>query len=231
MDYWDWVCCSYLELVIFNYYLVQVLLWWKFYLSRVKLKVFSRIFVFFFGFVMVVMVEVQLEIQYQYFWLLLIVFSVCIMVLVVVYLFVFFISICILFNVEVVSNIYNLNFISEFLYECMYFYIELVWGFFIVLGILFFLVEVVLFCWIKFFFVDVWCQFGFLFGFGSYMGWQVVLVFIIIMVFVGFIFVVFIIYFYCFLVCYKMECYNCEIEEFYKFKVQLDGYECSLQVV
>lgn len=65
--------------------------------------------------------------------------------LVVVYFFVLFISTCILFNVEVVSNIYNFNFISEFSYERMYFYIELVWGF--------------LSCWVFCFFWSRWCCF------------------------------------------------------------------------
>lgn len=175
----------------------------------------------------VAMVEVQLETQYQYPQPLLIAFSACTTVLVAVHLFALLISTCILPNVEAVSNIHNLNSISESPHERMHPYIELAWGFSTVLGILLFLAEVVLLCWIKFLPVDARGEPGS----HSHTGWQAALVSTIIMVPVGLIFVVFTIHFYRSLVRHKTERHNREIEELHKLKVQLDGHERSLQVV
>ncbi|XP_058428221.1 protein orai-2 isoform X2 [Marmota monax] len=251
MDYRDWVRRSYLELVTSNHHSVQALSWRKLYLSRAKLKASSRTSALLSGFAMeamarsspahlappptvpqqVAMVEVQLETQYQYPRPLLIAFSACTTVLVAVHLFALLISTCILPNVEAVSNIHNLNSISESPHERMHPYIELAWGFSTVLGILLFLAEVVLLCWIKFLPVDARRQPGPVPGSGGHTGWQAALVSTIIMVPVGLIFVVFTIHFYRSLVRHKTERHNREIEELHKLKVQLDGHERSLQVV
>ncbi|XP_004840171.1 protein orai-2 isoform X1 [Heterocephalus glaber] len=229
MDYRDWVRRSYLELVTSNHHSVQALSWRKLYLSRAKLKASSRTSALLSGFAMVAMVEVQLETQYQYPRPLLIAFSACTTVLVAVHLFALLISTCILPNVEAVSNIHNLNSISESPHERMHPYIELAWGFSTVLGILLFLAEVVLLCWIKFLPVDARHQLSPTPS--NHTGWQAALVSTIIMVPVGLIFVVFTIHFYRSLVRHKTERHNREIEELHKLKVQLDGQERSLQVV
>ncbi|KAM9846627.1 protein orai-2 [Aulostomus maculatus] len=244
MDYRDWVRRSYLELVSSNHHSVQALSWRKLYLSRAKLKASSRTSALLSGFAMVAMVEVQLEMQYSYPRVLLIAFSVCTTVLVAVHLFALLISTCILPNVEAVSNIHNLNSVSESPHERMHHYIELAWGFSTALGILLFLAEVVLLCWIKFLPVDcvgsrkaVGCS-------NVVMpkttptstvpqdsGWQAALASTIIMVPVGVIFVVFTIHFYRSLVRHKTERHHQEIEELHKIKVQLDGHERGLQNV
>ncbi|XP_062816459.1 LOW QUALITY PROTEIN: protein orai-2 [Anolis carolinensis] len=242
MDYRDWVRRSYLELVTSNHHSVQALSWRKLYLSRAKLKASSRTSALLSGFAMVAMVEVQLEMQYQYPPLLLIAFSACTTILVAVHLFALLISTCILPNVEAVSNIHNLNSISESPHERMHPYIELAWGFSTVLGILLFLAEVVLLCWIKFLPVDAAprrraerqqqqnetlpAEES-----GQHTGWQAALVSTIIMVPVGIIFVVFTLHFYRSLVRHKTERHNREIEELHKLKVQLDGHDRGLQVV
>ncbi|KAF6126213.1 ORAI calcium release-activated calcium modulator 2 [Phyllostomus discolor] len=231
MDYRDWVRRSYLELVTSNHHSVQALSWRKLYLSRAKLKASSRTSALLSGFAMVAMVEVQLETQYQYPRPLLIAFSACTTVLVAVHLFALLISTCILPNVEAVSNIHNLNSISESPHERMHPYIELAWGFSTVLGILLFLAEVVMLCWIKFLPVDARHQPGPAPGPGSHTGWHAALVSTIIMVPVGLIFVVFTLHFYRSLVRHKTERHNREIEELHKLKVQLDGHERSLQAV
>ncbi|XP_035756375.1 protein orai-2 isoform X3 [Egretta garzetta] len=179
----------------------------------------------------VAMVEVQLEVQYKYPQMLLIAFSACTTVLVAVHLFALLISTCILPNVEAVSNIHNLNSISESPHERMHPYIELAWGFSTVLGILLFLAEVVLLCWIKFLPVGsiLKNETAKVEKASSHAGWQSALVSTIIMVPVGLIFVVFTIHFYRSLVRHKTERHNREIEELHKLKVQLDGHDRGMQ--
>ncbi|XP_030294513.1 protein orai-2 [Sparus aurata] len=244
MDYRDWVRRSYLELVSSNHHSVQALSWRKLYLSRAKLKASSRTSALLSGFAMVAMVEVELENEYYYPPVLLIAFSVCTTVLVAVHLFALLISTCILPNVEAVSNIHNLNSVSESPHERMHHYIELAWGFSTALGILLFLAEVVLLCWIKFLPVDSsrprppCCTSTANAGtqpttspVPQYSGWKAALASTIIMVPVGVIFLVFTIHFYRSLVRHKTERHHQEIEELHKIKVQLDGHERGLQTV
>ncbi|XP_034406582.1 protein orai-2 [Cyclopterus lumpus] len=231
MDYRDWVRRSYLELVSSNHHSVQALSWRKLYLSRAKLKASSRTSALLSGFAMVAMVEVELKMQYNYPSALLIAFSVCTTVLVAVHLFALLISTCILPNVEAVSNIHNLNSVSESPHERMHYFIELAWGFSTALGILLFLVEVVLLCWMKFLPVDQKVEPTPANVYGNNSGWQAALASTIIMVPVGVIFVVFTIHFYRSLVSHKTERHHEEIEELHKIKVQLDGHERGLQTV
>ncbi|XP_010774987.1 protein orai-2 [Notothenia coriiceps] len=189
------------------------------------------------------MVEVQLEMHYNYHPALLIAFSVCTTVLVAVHLFALLISTCILPNVEAVSNIHNLNSVSESPHERMHIYIELAWGFSTALGILLFLAEVVLLCWIKFLPVDSClskktCNTESSTSTASptpptasTTGFQAALASTIIMVPVGVIFVVFAVHFYRSLVRHKTDRHHEEIEELHKIKVQLDGQERGLQTV
>ncbi|XP_032901881.1 protein orai-2-like [Amblyraja radiata] len=233
-DYRDWVRRSYLELVSSNHHSVQALSWRKLYLSRAKLKASSRTSALLSGFAMVAMVEVQLEMDYNYPKLLLIAFSACTTVLVAVHLFALLISTCILPNVEAVSNIHNLNSVNESPHERMHYYIELAWGFSTALGIILFLLEVVLLCWIKFLPIDrnwkkhksVPAQPG-----EGHTGRDAALTSTIIMAPVGLIFVIFAVHFYRSLVGHKTERHNQEIEELHKLKVQLDGHDRSLQMV
>lgn len=190
--------------------------------------------------------EVELEMQYNYPPVLLIAFSVCTTVLVAVHLFALLISTCILPNVEAVSNIHNLNSVSESPHERMHHYIEMAWGFSTALGILLFLAEVVLLCWIKFLPVDS-SRANKATGTGvtaatasgtnptpaavGNSGWQAALASTIIMVPVGVIFLIFTVHFYRSLVRHKTERHHQEIEELHKIKVQLDGHERGLQSV
>ncbi|XP_028322426.1 protein orai-2 [Gouania willdenowi] len=242
MDYRDWVRRSYLELVSSNHHSAQALSWRKLYLSRAKLKASSRTSALLSGFAMVAMVEVQLEVKYNYPHVLLIAFSVCTTVLVAVHLFALLISTCILPNVEAVSNIHNLNSVSESPHERMHHYIELAWGFSTALGILLFLAEVVLLCWMKFLPVDSGGDrraggVGPTPGPGvstpprQNSGFQAALASTIIMVPVGVIFILFTIHFYRSLVRHKTERHHQEIEELHKIKVQLDGHERGLLTV
>ncbi|CAL8266184.1 unnamed protein product [Merluccius merluccius] len=236
VDYRDWVRRSYLELVTSNHHSVQALSWRKLYLSRAKLKASSRTSALLSGFAMVAMVEVELDRNYDYPHTLLIAFSVCTTVLVAVHLFALLISTCILPNVEAVSNIHNLNSVSESPHERMHHYIELAWGFSTALGILLFLAEVVLLCWMKFLPLDAKKSIKATVAPvtpkpNAAEGWHAALASTIIMVPVGVIFVVFAVHFYRSLVRHKTERHHQEIEELHKMKVQLDGHERGLQVV
>lgn len=176
------------------------------------------------------MVEVELETEYNYPRVLLIAFSVCTTILVAVHLFALLISTCILPNVEAVSNIHNLNSVSESPHERMHHYIEMAWGFSTALGILLFLAEVVLLCWIKFLPLGSRTATEAPRG-NADSGWQAALASTIIMVPVGVIFLVFTVHFYRSLVRHKTERHHQEIEELHKIKVQLDGHERALQTV
>uniref|UniRef100_A0A3B5MKL2 Uncharacterized protein n=1 Tax=Xiphophorus couchianus TaxID=32473 RepID=A0A3B5MKL2_9TELE len=210
-----------------NHHSVQALSWRKLYLSRAKLKASSRTSALLSGFAMVAMVEVELDLKYSYPRELLISFAVCTTVLVAVHLFALLISTCILPNVEAVSNIHNLNSVSESPHERMHHYIELAWGFSTALGILLFLAEVVLLCWIKFLPTSPSPTSSS----APASGWQAALASTIIMVPVGIIFLIFTIHFYRSLVGHKTERHHQEIEELHKIKVQLDGQERGLQTV
>lgn len=175
--------------------------------------------------------EAELQPQYNYPRALLIAFSVCTTVLVAVHLFALLISTCILPNVEAVSNIHNLNSVSESPHERMHHYIELAWGFSTALGILLFLAEVVLLCWIKFLPVDSAGAKPVSPTAAPNSGWQAALASTIIMVPVGVIFLVFTVHFYRSLVRHKTERHHQEIEELHKIKVQLDDHDRDLQTV
>lgn len=179
----------------------------------------------------VAMVEAELQPEYKYPRALLIAFSVCTTVLVAVHLFALLISTCILPNVEAVSNIHNLNSVSESPHERMHLYIELAWGFSTALGILLFLAEVVLICWIKFLPVDSAGDKPATPTAAPNSGWQAALASTIIMVPVGVIFLVFTVHFYRSLVRHKTERHHQEIEELHKIKVHLDNHDRDLQTV
>ncbi|XP_078508597.1 protein orai-2-like isoform X3 [Lissotriton helveticus] len=180
------------------------------------------------------MVEVQLVDTYDYPAGLLIAFSVCTTVLVAVHLFALMISTCILPNIEAVSNIHNLNSVNESPHERMHHYVELAWGFSTALGILLFLAEVVLLCWVKFLPVGATMTNGTAAvqgGAASGQGLQAAITSTVIMVPVGIIFVVFAIHFYRSLVGHKTERHMEEIEALHKIKYQLDGADATLHTV
>ncbi|XP_023328551.1 calcium release-activated calcium channel protein 1 isoform X2 [Eurytemora carolleeae] len=175
-------------------------------LSRAKLKASSRTSALLSGFAMVAMVEIQIDETIPRG--LLIAFAVCTVLLIAVHMLALMISTCILPNVEAVSNLHvqTPNTVFESPHRKMSKIIELSWGFSTVLGILLFLVEIAILCWVKFYKFDV------------VVAWVATALLIPII----FIFIAFAAHFYLKLVSHKSEVYEHNMKELELLKDQLD---------
>lgn len=174
-------------------------------LSRAKLKASSRTSALLSGFAMVAMVEINIDEKIPV--PLLITFAVCTVLLIAVHMLALMISTCILPNVEAVANLHyqTQKTVFESPHMKMNLIVELAWGFSTVLGILMFLVEIAILCWVKFYTVS------------QAVAWVATGLLIPIML----IFIAFAAHFYLKLVSHKSEVYDIGIKELQALKDQL----------
>lgn len=138
-------------------------------------------------------------------------FSACTVLLIAVHMLALMISTCILPNVEAVANLHfqTSRTVFESPHMKMNAIVELAWGFSTVLGILLFLAEIAILCWVKFY------------NFSHAAAWTATGLLIPIMV----VFIAFAAHFYLKLVSHKSEIYDDGIKELELLKGQLSTAE------
>ncbi|XP_005090384.1 protein orai-2 [Aplysia californica] len=153
-SYQEWLLNSYVEQMS-QTHTNTALSWRRLYLSRAKLKASSRTSALLSGFAMVAMVEISIDKDDEDKSVipepLLILFGVTTTLLVTVHLVALMISTCILPNIEAVSNVHSVQAVSESPHDQMRVCVEIAWVFSTGLGILLFLAEIAILCWVKFY--------------------------------------------------------------------------------
>ncbi|KAH8416144.1 hypothetical protein KR222_009314 [Zaprionus bogoriensis] len=180
--------------------------WRKLQLSRAKLKASSKTSALLSGFAMVAMVEVQLDKETLVPSGMLIAFAICTTLLVAVHMLALMISTCILPNVETVCNLHSISLVHESPHERLHWYIETAWAFSTLLGLILFLVEIAILCWVKFY------------DLSPTAAWSAVVVLIPVMI----VFLAFAVHFYRSLVTHKYEVTVSGIRELEMLKEQME---------
>ncbi|XP_017960768.1 calcium release-activated calcium channel protein 1 isoform X2 [Drosophila navojoa] len=180
--------------------------WRKLQLSRAKLKASSKTSALLSGFAMVAMVEVQLDKDTGVPPGMLVAFAICTTLLVAVHMLALMISTCILPNIETVCNLHSITLVHESPHERLHWYIETAWAFSTLLGLILFLVEIAILCWVKFY------------DLSTTAAWSAVVVLIPVMI----VFLAFAVHFYRSLVTHKYEVTVSGIRELELLKEQME---------
>ena len=153
------------------------------------------------------MVEVQLSDQTKVPAAMLVTFAICTTLLVAVHMLALMISTCILPNIEAVCNLHSINLVHESPHERLHWYIEVAWAFSTLLGLILFLIEIAILCWVKFY------------DFSVVAAWSACVVLIPVMI----VFLIFAIHFYRSLVTHKYEVTASGIRELELLKDQIES--------
>ncbi|KAK2714545.1 calcium release-activated calcium channel protein 1-like isoform X2 [Artemia franciscana] len=131
--------------------------WKRLFLSRAKLKAASQASALLAGFAMVAMVEVNFSPAEgeQLPPGLIVSFAICTVLLVSFNMLALMISTCILPNVDAIASLNIVSFVKESPHAELRNYIELAWIASTVFGIMFFMIEIGLLCWVQFYHVLV----------------------------------------------------------------------------
>lgn len=184
----------------------RYLSWRKLHLSRAKLKASAKTSALLSGFAMVAMVELQIGSDQKIPKSIMITYAVVTTLLVAVHMLALMISTCILPNVEAICSLNSINFVEESPHERLHWYIETAWAFSTLLGLILFLVELAIICWIKFYGIDTTAS------------WTSTVILFPIM----FVFLAFAIHFYRSLVTHKYEVTEAGIRELEMLKQQIE---------
>lgn len=185
----------------------RYLSWRKLHLSRAKLKASSKTSALLSGFAMVAMVELQMSSPTTNVpGPVLVIFTIITTLLVAVHMLALMISTCILPNVEAICSLDAINLVDESPHERLHWYIETAWAFSTLLGLLLFLAEIAILCFVKFYDIN------------ETAAWSASVVLVPIL----FVFLAFAVHFYRSLVAHKYEMTVSGIRELEMLKEQIE---------
>jgi len=184
----------------------RYLSWRKLQLSRAKLKASSKTSALLSGFAMVAMVEVQLNSDTAVPSAVLVAFAIITTLLVAVHMLALMISTCILPNIEAICSLDAIHLVEESPHQKLHWYIETAWAFSTLLGLLLFLAEIAILCWVKFYDID------------KTAAWSACIILIPVL----FVFLTFAVHFYRSLVSHKYEMTKSGIRELEMLKEQIE---------